>query len=190
MDLGFLAQAAGMFAATNIDDMVILAVFFGQARGDRAAALRVVLGQTVGFGALLAVSVLGALGAGLLPQAVIPYLGLLPLALGLRAAWQLRREDADEPEPAKAAGVLQVAAVTFANGGDNIGVYVPVFTAAGIGGMLGYTAVFLVGLAVWCAAGWFLASRPPVARLLSRWGHLLLPAVLIAIGVVILVEGL
>lgn len=45
------------------------------------------LGQYLGFGAILAVSVLGALGAGLLPEPVVPYLGLLPLLLGLRAAW-------------------------------------------------------------------------------------------------------
>jgi len=42
---------------------------------------------------------------------------------------------------------------------------------------------------VWCAAGWLLATRPLIARALSRWGHLVLPVVLIAIGLVILIEG-
>jgi cadmium resistance protein CadD (predicted permease) len=84
---------------------------------------------------------------------------------------------------------LHVAVVTFANGGDNIGVYVPVFTVAGIGGMSVYVAVFLIGVTLWCAAGWFLATRPLVAEALSRWGHIILPVVLIGIGVVILVEG-
>jgi cadmium resistance protein CadD (predicted permease) len=84
---------------------------------------------------------------------------------------------------------LPVAAVTFANGGDNIGVYVAVFTGAGIGGMSVYVAVFLIGVALWCTAGWVLVTRPVVAKALSRWGHLILPIVLIGIGVVILVEG-
>ena len=83
----------------------------------------------------------------------------------------------------------QVAAVTFANGGDNIGVYVPVFAVAGGGAMVVYVAVFLAGVAVWCAGGWFLATRPLAARVLGRWGHLILPVVLVGIGVVILVEG-
>jgi len=48
----------------------------------------VVVGQYLGFGAILLASVVGALGAGLLPDELIPYLGLLPLLLGLRAAWQ------------------------------------------------------------------------------------------------------
>ena len=33
-----LGQAAGMFAVTNIGDMVVLEVFFGQSAEDRGAA--------------------------------------------------------------------------------------------------------------------------------------------------------
>nr|WP_299928846.1 hypothetical protein [uncultured Nocardioides sp.] len=38
----------------------------------------------------------------------------------------------------KPVGALTVAAVTFANGGDNIGVYVPVFIAVGTGALVAY----------------------------------------------------
>jgi cadmium resistance protein CadD (predicted permease) len=61
--------------------------------------------------------------------------------------------------------------VTLANGGDNIGVYVPVFAVAGAGCMAVYVAVFRIGVAVWCAAGRFFATRPGIAMALSRWGH-------------------
>jgi cadmium resistance protein CadD (predicted permease) len=88
VELGLIGQAAGMFAVTNIDDLVILALFFGAAAGRRGAQARVVAGQYLGFAAILIVSIVGAFGLGLLPHAVIPYLGLLPLALGIRAAWQ------------------------------------------------------------------------------------------------------
>ncbi|GAA3085416.1 cadmium resistance protein CadD (predicted permease) [Kribbella aluminosa] len=194
MELGLLGQAAGMFAVTNIDDMLVLAVFFGQTAGHRPAVLKVVAGQYLGFGATLAVSVVGAFGADLLPEAAIGYLGLIPLLLGVRAAWTVRHDrstrDADAtPISRGGAGVVQIAIVTFANGGDNIGVYVPVFALVGVGGMTGYIAVFLVGVAVWCAIGWFLASRPLVAKSLARSSHLVLPLVLIGIGTVILVKG-
>jgi cadmium resistance protein CadD (predicted permease) len=195
MNLSLLGQAVGMFAVTNIDDLLVLAVFFGQAAGSRGGAWRIVIGQYLGFVAILAAAIAGALGAGLLPETVIPYLGLLPLALGIRAAVNTLRErrngDADEDQPADAdgPGALQVAAVTLANGGDNIGVYVPVFTVAGSDGMTVYAVVFLIGVGLWCAAGWFLATRPVIAKALSRWGHIMLPIVLIGIGVLILVEG-
>jgi cadmium resistance protein CadD (predicted permease) len=193
VDFGLIGQAAGMFVVTNVDDIVLLALFFGQAAGRRGGAARVVAGQYLGFAGILAVSIVGALGAGLLPDAVIPYLGVLPLLLGLRAAWQAwrHREDVGEGSAAPGAGpaVPAVAAVTFANGGDNIGVYVPVFATAGTGGLVVFAVVFLVLVAVWCAAGRFFATRPIIARGLSRWGHVVLPVVLIGIGLVILVEG-
>ncbi|BBY67112.1 cadmium resistance transporter [Mycolicibacterium helvum] len=187
------AQAAVLFALTNIDDLVVLAVFFGRAGRHRVDQLRVVAGQYLGFCAILVVSVVGALGVSLLPRNVIPYLGLLPLFLGIRAgwqAWQARGADgADGEPPRRGPRVLEVATVTFANGGDNVGAYVPVFAVAGVGSMAGYIGTFLVGVAIWCAAGQYFASRPPVARLLSRWGHVILPVVLVAIGLAILIEG-
>ena len=84
---------------------------------------------------------------------------------------------------------LEVATVTFANGGDNIGVYVPVFATVGVGGMIVYAVVFLILVGVWCAAARFFATRPVIAKALSRWGHILLPLVLIAVGLLILIEG-
>jgi cadmium resistance protein CadD (predicted permease) len=91
-----------MFAATNIDDLLVLALFFGQAAGKRGSALRITLGQYLGFSAILLASVVGALGAALLPGSFIPYLGLLPLLLGVRSAWEVWRERgdrSDEHEP-------------------------------------------------------------------------------------------
>jgi cadmium resistance protein CadD (predicted permease) len=183
-----------MSAATTIDDVLVLAVFFGQAKGNRAAIARIVLGEYLGFGAVLAISVIGALGAAQLPPAAIPYLGLVPLLLGLRAAWQAWRQhdnDDDTADVGKASGlgVIQVALISFANGGDNIGVYVPVFAVVGVSATIGYVAVLLLGVAVWCAIGWYFVSRPATTRALSRWGHLLLPVVLIGIGLGILIEG-
>lgn len=198
MDLGLVAQAVGMFAVTNVDDILLLALFFGQAGGDRARAGRIVAGQYLGFSAILIASVVGALGATLLPESAIPYLGLIPLLLGLRAAWAAWRDHREgrnqdlrlaRPAGAEAPGITQVAGVTLANGGDNIAVYVPVFAVAGPGGMAVYVTAFLIGVAVWCAAGWYFATRPVIARALSRWGHILMPVVLIGIGALILIHG-
>ncbi|MET9934659.1 MULTISPECIES: cadmium resistance transporter [unclassified Streptomyces] len=196
MVLGIIGQAVGLFAVTNIDDILILALFFAQGADHPGAARRIVLGQYLGFAAILAVAVAAAFGATFLPASAVPYLGLLPLALGLKAAWQAwkdRREGSEEEEREQAGqggpSPLEVAAVTFANGGDNIGVYVPVFATAGTGWMSVYAAVFLVLVAVWCFAGRFFATRPVIAKALARWGHITLPLVLITIGLLILVEG-
>lgn len=195
MKLTTLVQAFAAFAITNIDDIVVLAVIFGEAGARRAAALRVVLGQYLGFVAILAVSVSGArLGTRFLPPSVLPYLGILPIALGLRAAWhswnQHRRAAcADEsPTPPKL-GVADVAAITFANGTDNIGVYIPIFASSTSATVGGYIVVFLAGVALWCAAGRAIASYSLVADALSRWGDIVLPVALVSIGLIILLSG-
>jgi cadmium resistance protein CadD (predicted permease) len=185
-----LAAAAGLFAVTNIDDLLILALYFARTAGRREAA-QVVAGQYLGFLGILVIAALGAAGAALLPDRAVPYLGLVPLALGLRAGWAAWRHDRDDeadPDGAAAAtpSALAVAAVTFANGGDNIGVYVPVLATSSAGERFAYVSTFLALVAVWCAAGFRFARQPLVARALARWGHVLLPIVLIGIGVVIL----
>ncbi|MFD4674883.1 cadmium resistance transporter [Lentzea sp. NPDC058450] len=190
MDLGTIGQAVGLFAVTNVDDIVILALFFAQGAGHRHTTRTITLGQYLGFAGILGAAVAAAFGATFLPDQAIPYLGLLPLALGIKAAisaWR-HRDDPDEERTASPT-ILAVAAVTFANGGDNIGVYVPVFATSGVSDTAVYVVVFLVLVAVWVAAGRFFATRPAVARVLSKWGHVVLPVVLIGIGVLILVEG-
>jgi cadmium resistance protein CadD (predicted permease) len=195
VNLGVIGRAVALFAVTNIDDAVMLALFFAQGAGQRGATWRIAAGQYLGFVAILAVAVAGALGATFLPESAVPYLGLLPLALGLRAAWTAWRDRAARTEVtghgpgAGGPKALEVAAVTFANGGDNIGVYIPVFATAGAAGITVYSIVFLVLVAVWIVAGKVFATHPVIARALSRWGHIVLPVVLIGIGLLILIEG-
>lgn len=201
MTAGIVAEAAGLFAVSNVDDILVLALFFGRSAGrpstdQHRATRRIVAGQYLGFALLLAISVAAAYGATFLPASALAYLGFLPLALGLRAAWEewreRRRAGRDEQEPAEKAGgpkTLHVAAVAFANGSDDIGVYTPVFATAGVAGISVYAAVFLVLVGVWCAAGRFFATRPAVARVIQRRGHVLQPLVLIALGLFILVQG-
>ncbi|SEO54480.1 cadmium resistance transporter [Amycolatopsis saalfeldensis] len=189
MSFGVLGQAVGLFVVTNLDDIVVLALFFAQGAGRRGATRAIALGQYLGFLVILAVSVAAGFGATFLPAGVIPYLGLLPLALGIKAAVEAWRREPGAENAVRGPRILEVAAVTLANGGDNIGVYVPVFATAGVGGMTAYVAVFLLLLAGWLAAGRFFATRAAVAKALSRWGHILLPVVLIGLGLLILIEG-
>ena len=191
----FALQAVPLFVVTNIDDIIVLSLFFGRGAGQRGTTARILAGQYLGFGAILAAAVLVAAGArSFLPAAAIPYFGLIPLALGLLAAWRAWRshtdEDDDEGKVAgKAVGVLTVAAVTFANGGDNIGVYTPVFATVGTAGIIAYSVVFLALIPVLVIAARFVATRKPIAEVLERWEHVLFPLVLIGLGLVILVEG-
>ncbi|WP_298041977.1 cadmium resistance transporter [uncultured Citricoccus sp.] len=194
MILSSILQAIGLFLVTNIDDIIVLSLFFGRGAGQRGTTTRILIGQYLGFVGILGAAVLISLGAGaFLPPEVIPYFGLIPLGLGLWAAWQTWRGDDDDDDDAKIEGknvaAWTVAGVTFANGGDNIGVYVPVFLSVGPGAVIAYCLVFLALVAVLVGLAKFVATRRPIAEVLERWEHILFPLVLIGLGVFILVSG-
>jgi len=186
-------QAIGLFIATNIDDIIVLSLFFARGAGRRGTTSRILVGQYVGFVGILAAAVLVSLGAGaFLPEETIPYFGLVPLVLGLWAGWQAWRADGDDDEvkvSGKSVAVWTVAAVTFANGGDNIGVYVPVFLSVGPAATAAYCVVFLILVALLVVAAKFVATRPGIEEVLERWEHVLFPLVLVGLGVIILYSG-
>ena len=194
MDAGLLLGAVGLFAVTNLDDIVLLTLYFGRANRAGGAGRQIVIGQYLGFGLIIIVSLLGSLGVGLLPESAIAYLGLLPIAIGVRAAITAWREgravDTDETKASTAPLTARsVATVTVASGGDDIGIYIPVFATIGVPATIAYCAIFLALVAVWCVAGRYLAERRPIALALERWGHVLLPAILVSLGIIILVQG-
>ena len=187
-------QAIGLFAATNIDDIIVLSLFFARGAGQSGTTARILAGQYLGFAGILVAAILVTIGAGaFLPPAAIPYFGLIPLGLGLWAAWEAWRGDDDDDDEAKVAGkkvgVGTVAGVTFANGGDNIGVYTPVFLSVEPLAVVAYCVIFLALVAVLVALAKFVATRPPIAEVLERWEDILFPIVLIGLGIVILVSG-
>ena len=194
MILTSVLQAIGLFAATNIDDIIVLSLFFARGAGQRGTTARILAGQYLGFAGILVAAILVTTGAGaFLPPAAIPYFGLIPLGLGLWAAWEAWRGDGDDDDEAKVAGkkvgVGTVAGVTFANGGDNIGVYTPVFLSVEPLAVVAYCVIFLALVAVLVALARFVATRPPIAEVLERWEDILFPIVLIGLGIVILVSG-
>jgi cadmium resistance transport/sequestration family protein len=189
--LGTIAAAAGVFVGTDVDDLVVLTVLFLSAR---AAGVRrpwrIWAGQYIGIGVLVLVSVLAALGLTLVPDRWVGLLGLVPIGLGgygLYAAIRGRPDD-DDP-PTGTIGVLAVAGITIANGADNIAVYTPMFRTIGVGDGIVAVAVFAVLVAVWCAAASWLGSHRRVVALTERYGHWIVPAVFIVIGVVIVAES-
>lgn len=199
-----LLAAAAAFVATNIDDVFLLTIYFTQVN-QRFSKRHIILGQFLGFGAILAVSAVGYFGALFVPEAWIGFLGVVPIYLGLKRLLQkqdttpvletgpsVEQPSAQKP-PLLAAFVhpqtYGVAAVTFANGGDNISVYIPLFAGQSILGIGAILVVFGLMLAMWCYLGYVLGSHPVIARLIQRYEAVLIPLVLIGLGCFILLES-
>ena len=189
-----LGVAVAVFASTNVDDVLLLAAFFAD---PHLRARAVVLGQFLGIGALTGVSAAAAWASLVVPPGYPALLGAVPLALGFHKLWGLRR--ADDPPPsdrevhAAAARaerrthsqVLAVAGVTVANGGDNLGVYIPLFAREPRLVPL-FAVAFAAMTALWCLAGYHLVRHRRIGAQVRRYGHIVLPLVLVALGVWIL----
>lgn len=182
------------FISTNLDDIFMLTLFFAQAKS-RKGALKVVAGQYIGMGCLAALSILGALGTQLVPQRYVGLLGFVPLCLGIKAWMDYRSQgnkSRQEEETSETPGIgsISVALVTMANGGDNIGVYIPVFSGYSAGELAEALAVFAMMIALWCRLGYSLGNHPGIKEKIERYQHILVPLILSALGVIILAKSL
>jgi cadmium resistance protein CadD (predicted permease) len=177
--------AAALFAGTNVDDLVVLALLSAAARaGGRPRRWEIWAGQYAGFAVLTGLSLAAGRGLSLVPARWLWLLALLPLTLGLvtlaAAIGAARR--GDPPGVPSAGGLLGVAALTLTGGADDLAAYTPVFAVSGGAAIAVLLVVFAVGVAAWCAAGALLVRHQRVTAILARHGHWILPAAFIAIG--------
>jgi len=190
--LATIGVAIVAYVSTDIDDLIVISAFFADRKLGRGA---IVFGQFLGIATLFAAAAIAAVLALTVPDDITALLGVVPLALGVRGLLRIRAPDDGEAEETTEAErraearthsqVLAVAAVTIANGGDNLGVYIPLF-AKDATLLPTYAAVFAAMTALWCLVGYLLVANPLGSAVVRRWGHRLVPFVLIGIGLHIL----
>ncbi|WP_392533958.1 cadmium resistance transporter [Nostoc sp. C117] len=188
------------FTATNIDDIVILTLLFSQI--DKTFRSRHILGgQYLGFAALIVASLPGFFGGLIIPQDWIRLLGLMPIIIGMSSL--LKREDdlveevEEETEvscPSRIASFISpqtfnVAAIAFANGSDNISIYVPLFANSELDSLLIILSVFFALVGVWCYAAYKLTYLPAIANFLTENGNTFVPCILVGLGIFIVTEN-
>lgn len=194
------------FAATNIDDIVISMLFFAQVNATFRPR-HIVVGKYLGFTALIAASLPGFFGGLIVPKAIIGLLGLVPIAIGIS---HLVKTENDRDELQAVSGefkcqsnssavsklanlfnaqTLNVAAVTVANGGDNIGIYLPLFASNDLPSLAVILAVFSVMVGVWSYVAYRLTRQRAIAKILTRYTQAIVLFVLIGLGIFILIES-
>lgn len=178
--VGLLALGTAVFASTNVDDILILMLLFSD---HQFTPRQVVMGQFTGILLLVGLSLIGSLAALFFP---VKLLALFPLFIGLKKLADLWTNTVNTPTVPghyRAAGskTLAVATLTFANGGDNLGIYTPLFATSTPRQITFLTLTFLLMTAVWCLVGYTVIQRS--GHQVQRAGRVLLPFVLIGLGV-------
>lgn len=152
----------------------------------------IILGQYLGIGALTAISIVAALGISVFPHEYIGLLGLVPIYLGVTTYADYKKESKDEKNIEKhdiQPSVIKVASITFANGGDNIGIYTPLFSNMNFLDVIITVLIFAFLIALWCFIAKRLAEYPFVQRTIKKYKHIFIPVMFVGLGILILMES-
>lgn len=182
------------FVATNIDDIFVLMMFFSSSDFQKG---HVVVGQYLGIGLLLVISTLGSFLALVVQQYIIGLMGLVPISIGIIRLIHMRKHDNPISEQTTERdskwhhlSMVSVATVTFSNGGDNIGIYTPLFAKYNSAGEIVFISlIFMIMTGIWCIVAYYLMSHPLVATRFRKMGHIIFPFVLIGLGIFILISS-
>lgn len=194
------------FAATNIDDILILLIFFSQV-DENFRRRHILIGQYLGFVAIIIASLPGFFGGLVVQREWIGLLGLLPIAIGVKhwlhqaqettevqtVTTDVKQSSPSNPILALLLSILhpqtsKVAVITIANGGDNISIYIPLFAGHNFASLGVILSVFFLMVGVWCAIAYCLSRHPRIAYFLSRYGKRIVPFFLIGLGLLIMYE--
>ncbi|MEG3437507.1 cadmium resistance transporter [Pannus brasiliensis CCIBt3594] len=192
------------FVATNLDDIIVLMLFFSRANASFRPR-QIVFGQYLGFTLILLASSIGIIFGLFISKKWIGLLGFVPLAIGVKQLLDPSEDEVQEVSidltPAESRSrwrsffsripprTYHVAAVTVANGGDNIGIYVSLFANNRPIDVSIIVGIFYIMLGIWCALAYFLITHPKIAKLLAEYGHKIIPWVYIFLGIYILFES-
>jgi len=195
-----ILKAISAFVATNLDDIIILMLFFSRVKSG-VKAKHIVAGQYFGFLVIIVASLPGFFGGLIVPKAWIGLLGLVPVAMGIMSLVKPKEDESqiqnvteDLAKKNPMAGlfhpqIYQMAAITFANGGDNISIYVSLFASLSWVQLLITLVTFLVMIAIWCSLGFWLVSHGNIAKFIEEFGHRFIPFIFIALGIYIMAES-
>lgn len=174
------------FISTNIDDLIISTFFFSSAMTKREI-YSTVAGKYIGTGLLVLFSAVVSLGIGFLPLKLIGFLGLVPIALGIK---EILKHHGNETYHSKSSSILcNVILVTVANGADNLGVYIPLLSGFSGADYAVFLAVFILMTALWCVLGYKISTLPFLKNIINKYRKIFVPIVYILLGIYILIKN-
>jgi len=207
--MGWLLQtiisAISAFIATNLDDILILMFFFSQVNSPKSnlRIRHIVFSQYLGFVIILLLSLPGFFGGLIISKSWTGLLGLVPVFIGVKMFINSGEDDEAfvslnstiESSSRKYSNrminsvtsflppqVYGIAAISVANGGDNIGIYIPFFASLSWLGLSIVISIFLVLVGVRCAIAYYLTCHPIMGKMVARHGQRIIPFVLIGLG--------
>ena len=170
------------YAATNIDNLLIMATLASTTRRGHLVA-----GFLVASAGVLFVASLASFIERAVPAEVLGYLGFVPLSIGIYLLLFTSKQE--ENAASRATAWPAIAGLLFANSGDTIFAIGPLFAESGHDARLGLTVGFALIATVWLLLILNVSQRVARSALLSRLGPRLAPWMMILVGLYILSDS-
>lgn len=183
--MGALGVTLAAYASCNIDDLVVLAVLFAQARDARGRRV-VAVGQLIGIMCVWALSLACALGLQAVLGPYVRFVGVVPLVVGVKYYLDARRSDETGQDARQSLTLSSMVLVAISNGGDDVGVLVPLMVGWGVGQLVVSAVAFAAMTLVWCRLARGVAAIPVVQQVTERYARYVVPLVLAWIGLSVL----
>jgi len=187
--VSLLATGVTAFVASNIDDTFVLILLFST---PGLLVRNIILGQFLGIGVLVLISSFAAFLALAVPLFVIGLMGFIPIILGIKSLLELQEAPIKKKEILKTdhLSILFVSAVTISNGGDDIGVFTPLFAKYNTPAEVTILVILLmVVTGLWCVATFYFIKHPFVVSRVKYFTRIITPFALIGIGVYIILDS-
>jgi cadmium resistance protein CadD (predicted permease) len=175
-----LLLASVAYATTNVDNLLIMATL----ASGRASRSTVVRGFVLASCGVLLISSLASFIESVVPTAVLGYLGLVPISIGVYLL--LSTSATDDETPSRATTWPAIAGLLLANSGDTVFALGPLFAESDEAARIGLAAGFVIIAAAWLVLILNLSSRAARSATLRRLGHRLAPWMMILVGLYVL----
>jgi cadmium resistance protein CadD (predicted permease) len=177
------------FVASNIDDTFVLILLFST---PGLLARNIILGQFLGIAVLVLISSFAAFLALAVPLFVIGLMGFIPIILGVKRLLELREMPKEKKQFLKTEHLsfLLVSAVTISNGGDDIGVFTPLFAKYNtVDEVTILVILFMVMTGLWCIVTFYFIRHPFIVSRIKYFSRIVTPFALIGVGVYIILDS-
>lgn len=190
------------FIATNLDDILVLMLFFSTKKPTTPLGT-IIIGKYLGFTLIILASLAGFVGGLFITKNWLGFLGLIPIFIGVQTLFN--RENEDDIQLTNHEKIvynpwqkvfkkflnpstLYIASVTFANGGDNVSIYLSLFSQNSFNNLLIILIIYYLMLALWIFLAYWFTSHRLIAKVFVKYGQILTPFILIALGIYIFIS--
>lgn len=188
--LGTIIAGVVTYWSTAIDLLIILMLFFAKVK-DKKGVRDIYIGQFLGSGLLILVSLFFAVILHYVPdKRLLGFLGIIPVFLGIKALI-LGDSDGEKLKDTNQNNLIKTLIfITIVScGADNVGLFVPYFISLALPKLLITLIVFLIMIFLLVFIAQKSVSIPTVGTVLEKYSRWFIGIVYIFIGGSVLIEN-